>query len=340
MESLLNVATWFLLYISIPLLIRFAFLKKPIENKWITFGILLLLFIVFGTIGYAIREQALMEIAERYGIAYERRPHLFGSVPLYLSMFVSYFILTAGRKIVSSMHNRQVGRKEGDSIESRRTHASSPPPQKDASGMASKATSVGGLYCSQCGIKAQAGANFCSYCGTPLPAQLPSDTIVQESSLGSARSMDIVGSAAEITELRKYAGNDTATYAYATDKQWVCVCGTINQLFREKAIQNCSNCHRNRDYVLERYQTEESKKQEEKERTQAETVYNQSDPAIAELRKYAGSDANTFAYVSDNQWVCVCGTANQLFKEKEIQNCSKCHRNRDFVLDRYRERTT
>jgi len=39
-----------------------------------------------------------------------------------------------------------------------------------------------------------------------------------------------------------------------------------------------------------------------------------------------------YAYLSDNEWVCVCGTSNPLNKKLKIQNCTNCGKNRDYVL--------
>jgi len=51
----------------------------------------------------------------------------------------------------------------------------------------------------------------------------------------------------------KLAGEDAVNYAYATETEWVCVCGTYNPLDKTKKIQNCSHCHRNRDFTLANY---------------------------------------------------------------------------------------
>ncbi|WP_456324103.1 hypothetical protein [Desulfonauticus submarinus] len=56
---------------------------------------------------------------------------------------------------------------------------------------------------------------------------------------------------------------------------------------------------------------------------------------VRQLKQSAGEDAVNFAYVTETEWICVCGTHNPLDKAKEIQNCSRCHRNRDFTLEHY-----
>jgi len=60
-------------------------------------------------------------------------------------------------------------------------------------------------------------------------------------------------SEAELQELKWSAGNDAVAIPYTTQIEWICVCGTHNPLKRNKKIQNCSNCHRNRDFVLSRW---------------------------------------------------------------------------------------
>ncbi len=54
-------------------------------------------------------------------------------------------------------------------------------------------------------------------------------------------------------QLLKSAGEDAITYSYLTDTSWVCICGTDNVLDSAKKIQNCTNCQRNRDFVLDKY---------------------------------------------------------------------------------------
>jgi len=58
---------------------------------------------------------------------------------------------------------------------------------------------------------------------------------------------------------------------------------------------------------------------------------------IAALKRIAGDEAVQFASVSEGRdlWKCVCGTNNDLVPEKPIQNCTQCHRNRDYTLDHY-----
>jgi hypothetical protein len=56
---------------------------------------------------------------------------------------------------------------------------------------------------------------------------------------------------------------------------------------------------------------------------------------LRQLRQSAGEDAVNFAYVTEKEWICVCGTHNPLDKTKSIQNCSRCHRNRDSALEHY-----
>lgn len=62
----------------------------------------------------------------------------------------------------------------------------------------------------------------------------------------------------ELEELKRLAGEDAVTFAYATQTEWICVCGEHNPLDKGKQVQNCSNCHRNRNFVLEKYRKKDS----------------------------------------------------------------------------------
>jgi hypothetical protein len=50
--------------------------------------------------------------------------------------------------------------------------------------------------------------------------------------------------------LKKSADKKVVTKPYANQTEWVCNCGTHNPLDKSKKVQNCSNCHQNRDFVL------------------------------------------------------------------------------------------
>jgi hypothetical protein len=54
-----------------------------------------------------------------------------------------------------------------------------------------------------------------------------------------------------IESIKEKYGNDAVTLPSKSDIDWTCVCGTKNPLTNE-IIQNCSYCHRNRDYLLRR----------------------------------------------------------------------------------------
>ncbi len=57
----------------------------------------------------------------------------------------------------------------------------------------------------------------------------------------------------ELENLKRAAGKDATNFAYLIEKEWICVCGTHNRLERSAKVQNCSNCRRNRNYVLENF---------------------------------------------------------------------------------------
>ena len=60
---------------------------------------------------------------------------------------------------------------------------------------------------------------------------------------------------------------------------------------------------------------------------------------LQELKSAAGEDAINFAYTTETEWVCICGTHNLLDKSKQFQNCTKCHRNKNHVLTEYPKKT-
>lgn len=43
-------------------------------------------------------------------------------------------------------------------------------------------------------------------------------------------------------------------------------------------------------------------------------------------------DTSRRARIDGSEWVCVCGVRKPLDWDEEFQNCTDCHRNRDFVL--------
>lgn len=59
-------------------------------------------------------------------------------------------------------------------------------------------------------------------------------------------------------------------------------------------------------------------------------------PISKKQSKYSTSDKKGNASISDDgtEWTCSCGHVNSYDPNKEIQNCSSCKRNRDFVLNR------
>ncbi len=50
------------------------------------------------------------------------------------------------------------------------------------------------------------------------------------------------------------SGLDNAVgYSYMTATEWICICGTHNALNKNQKKQYCSNCLKNRDYVLKEF---------------------------------------------------------------------------------------
>ncbi|HEY8037284.1 MAG TPA: hypothetical protein VIF37_17010 [Methylobacter sp.] len=96
MEPLFNILINFLLYISIPIAIRYAILRRPLRSKWIAVIILLPIFVAFATLIGNQREEGQKRIYEQAGITYRSTPHMIGSPILYAAMALSYFILRRG----------------------------------------------------------------------------------------------------------------------------------------------------------------------------------------------------------------------------------------------------
>ena len=96
MEPLFNILTNFLLYISIPVAIRYAILRRPIRSKWIVVIILFPIFVVFATLIGNQREEGQKRIYEQAGMSYRSTPHMIGSPILYVAMVLSFFVLRRG----------------------------------------------------------------------------------------------------------------------------------------------------------------------------------------------------------------------------------------------------
>ena len=92
MEQTINFSINFLFYVSIPLIIRYIILRRPLNNKWIAFVILIPVFIGFSML---ISEQK-KQFYQESGVNYKSR--MIGSPLLYSSMIGSYFILCGSFK--------------------------------------------------------------------------------------------------------------------------------------------------------------------------------------------------------------------------------------------------
>ena len=98
MEAFFNIVVNVVMYISIPVAIRYAILRRPIQNKWIAIGILAPIFVGFAILINIQREEGQRQISQQLGIPYKSRPHMIGSPILYGTIIASYFILRRGRK--------------------------------------------------------------------------------------------------------------------------------------------------------------------------------------------------------------------------------------------------
>ena len=60
------------------------------------------------------------------------------------------------------------------------------------------------------------------------------------------------------------------------------------------------------------------------------------DYLMDKFHRIVGDDAVTFTVYSDSFWICVCGKKNS-YDPYKIQNCTNCHRNRDYCIENYSE---
>ncbi|MDO8283227.1 MAG: hypothetical protein Q7U10_11505 [Thermodesulfovibrionia bacterium] len=88
----------FLSYISIPILIRYVILRRPIESKWIAISILVIIYFVFATLINISKDELQRALSEANGLTYKPAHHMFGAPILDMTMVLSYFILRRRRK--------------------------------------------------------------------------------------------------------------------------------------------------------------------------------------------------------------------------------------------------
>ena len=94
----------FFLYISIPLLIRYVILKKPITSKWVTLGVLVFIFVGFSILINIQRDDLQGKLDADLNIPYTPKTHMVGSPLLYVAMAISYSILRRGN---SQLHEKK-----------------------------------------------------------------------------------------------------------------------------------------------------------------------------------------------------------------------------------------
>lgn len=90
---LLNIVLTFIFYISIPVAIRYAILRKSIKSRWVAVGILVPIFIGFSILINIQRDEGQMKIYQELNMPYKSGPHMIGSPVLYIAMALSYGIL-------------------------------------------------------------------------------------------------------------------------------------------------------------------------------------------------------------------------------------------------------
>lgn len=96
--SLFSFVLYTILYLSIPIIIRYLVLKRPIKRRFIIFIILIPIYLTFSFIIQQKRSKGQEEIYRKFNIPYENTSHMIGSPLLFTSMIIAYFILHKGAK--------------------------------------------------------------------------------------------------------------------------------------------------------------------------------------------------------------------------------------------------
>lgn len=141
MDYVINALVNFLLYISIPLAIRYVILRKPIKSKWVAIGILAPIFFGFSILINIQRDEAQKRISQEFNVPYKPRPHMLGAPILYMAMALSYGILRSGDKKSETMNNESVNQ-----VAEGKNNLPICPNCKTE-------ISTGSIYCDKCGNK-------------------------------------------------------------------------------------------------------------------------------------------------------------------------------------------
>lgn len=92
-NSLFNVILYFLIYISIPVALRYVIIRKPVKSKFNTIAILVPIFIGFSIMINIQKDDAQKMLYQELNMPYKQTSHLIGSPLLYIAMAFSYGIL-------------------------------------------------------------------------------------------------------------------------------------------------------------------------------------------------------------------------------------------------------
>lgn len=83
----------FLLYIAVPVLIRYGLLRRPIQTKAAAIAVLAPIAIGFTLLIWASKDELQRKVHQQAGIPYKRHGHMIGSPMLFLAMAASYSLL-------------------------------------------------------------------------------------------------------------------------------------------------------------------------------------------------------------------------------------------------------
>jgi len=147
------------LYLALPLAIRFVILRRPIKQRWAAVCILIPLFVGFSVLINVQRDIGLKNLSYEYGLPHKPRPHMLGSLSLYLAMFASYYILRCKRE-------------EDNNHDSHHIEMSGDNPVETSSHFSLRENLVI-IKCQSCGQAMSKRAERCPKCGTNNVTELP-----------------------------------------------------------------------------------------------------------------------------------------------------------------------
>lgn len=116
MDYVINVLINFLFYISIPVVVRYIILRRPIKSKWVAIGILVPIFLGFSVLINIQRDAGQKKIYQELNMPYKPRAHMLGSPILYIAMALSYGIMRQGHKKSETINDERIQKDKDNNI--------------------------------------------------------------------------------------------------------------------------------------------------------------------------------------------------------------------------------